>query len=39
MWSIAWYGVENFDTRGSGFLEILKYDAGEGWRRTFGPTV
>jgi hypothetical protein len=41
MWSIALYGIENWtlwkiDQK---YLESLKYGAGEGRRRSFGPIV
>jgi hypothetical protein len=41
IWSIPFYVVETWTLQklDQKYLESLKYDAGEGWRRSFGPIV
>jgi hypothetical protein len=39
VWSAALYGAGHFGKRIRNTWKVLKYSAGEGWRRSTGPTV
>jgi hypothetical protein len=42
IWSIILYGAETWDTFGNcvrSTLVVLKCDAGEEWRKSFGPIM